>query len=164
MSMPLPTFRYHPDPLATGSVVESDAECEICCAIRGYRYAGPTFSQIIDEVEATVCPWCIDDGSAAESLEITFAEPEGWDDDVPPDVIDEVCQRTPGFHTASRPHWLDHHGDAAEFLGRLDHTALTLRGPDAVHAAKLAGAVEDTVVILFRCVDCNEFLAYVDHA
>ncbi len=160
MATPLPTFRYHPDPLATGSVVRSDAECEICCAVRGFRYAGPAFSQIVDQVEAVVCPWCIDDGSAAESLEVTFAEREGWDDDVPLDVIDEVCQRTPGFYSNKRPQWLDHHGDAAEYHGRLTKDELTAKGPDPAQAAKEAG--EGETYVLFRCTDCSDFLAYPD--
>ena len=28
MSEPLPRFVYHPDPIATGSIVESDEVCE----------------------------------------------------------------------------------------------------------------------------------------
>ncbi|WP_409994824.1 CbrC family protein [Burkholderia stabilis] len=31
--MSLPAFRYHPDPLATGSVIRSDARC-VCAAMR----------------------------------------------------------------------------------------------------------------------------------
>ncbi|WP_084910671.1 CbrC family protein [Burkholderia ubonensis] len=42
--MTLPTFRYHPDPLGTGSVVESDARCVCCGVARGYRYAGPVYA------------------------------------------------------------------------------------------------------------------------
>ncbi|WP_274521918.1 CbrC family protein [Burkholderia pyrrocinia] len=36
----LPAFRYHPDPLATGSVIRSDARCVCCGDARGYVYAG----------------------------------------------------------------------------------------------------------------------------
>ena len=32
----LPTFRYHPDPVATGAVVESDVTCVVCEKQRGY--------------------------------------------------------------------------------------------------------------------------------
>ena len=45
---PLPYFPYHPDPLATGSVVSSDIEC-VCCARRhGYTWGpdGLLFSNI----------------------------------------------------------------------------------------------------------------------
>ncbi|MCU9953286.1 CbrC family protein [Burkholderia pyrrocinia] len=35
--MSLPAFRYHPDPLATGSVIRSDARCMCCGDARGYQ-------------------------------------------------------------------------------------------------------------------------------
>jgi uncharacterized protein CbrC (UPF0167 family) len=37
----VPRFRYHPDPIATGSVVPSDATCALCSEARGYIYTGP---------------------------------------------------------------------------------------------------------------------------
>ena len=30
MAEPLPTFRYHPDPIGTGSIAPTDEECEAC--------------------------------------------------------------------------------------------------------------------------------------
>lgn len=30
MSEPLPTFKYHPDPVKSGSIQESETEC-LCC-------------------------------------------------------------------------------------------------------------------------------------
>ncbi|WP_338641840.1 CbrC family protein [Burkholderia pyrrocinia] len=38
--MSLPAFRYHPDPLATGSVIRSDARRVCCGDARGHVYAG----------------------------------------------------------------------------------------------------------------------------
>jgi len=40
--MDLPTFRYHPDPLASGSIAASDAACACCNQHRGFIYTGPT--------------------------------------------------------------------------------------------------------------------------
>lgn len=62
MSETLPAFRYHPDPVATGSVIPSNAECRICGEARGFIYTGPSYGDegLTDEV----CPWCIADGSA----------------------------------------------------------------------------------------------------
>ncbi len=34
--MDLPTFRYHPDPLATGSVEPGDTRCLRCGEVGGY--------------------------------------------------------------------------------------------------------------------------------
>ena len=41
MSDSLPTFRYHEDPLATGSIVSSPNACRRCGRQRGYIYVGP---------------------------------------------------------------------------------------------------------------------------
>jgi uncharacterized protein CbrC (UPF0167 family) len=113
--MDLPKFRYHPDPLGTGFVVQSEAVCPSCERERGYAYSGPVYA--VEEVEE-LCPWCIADGSAAEKFEAEFTD-VGWGvpDDVPMDVLDEVSLRTPGFTGWQQEHWLYHCGDAAAFLG-----------------------------------------------
>jgi len=60
--MDLPVFRYHPDPIASGSVVASAAECVCCGEARGFIYTGPAYCEA--ELEEALCPWCIADGSA----------------------------------------------------------------------------------------------------
>ncbi|MCK5338820.1 MAG: CbrC family protein, partial [Bacteroidales bacterium] len=35
MKMDLPKFKYHPDPLKSGSIVRSENECECCGKKRG---------------------------------------------------------------------------------------------------------------------------------
>jgi uncharacterized protein CbrC (UPF0167 family) len=106
--MQLPTFKYHPDPLATGSVIKSDAECVCCGEARGYVYAGPVYAE--EEYEQSICPWCIADGSAHDDLGATFTDEDGigghgeWDD-VQQDVIDEVAHRTPGFTGWQQEQW-----------------------------------------------------------
>ena len=52
--MDLPTFKYHPDPMATGSVVESGTKCVCCEQARGFIYIGPVFA-IMDYNEC-ICP------------------------------------------------------------------------------------------------------------
>jgi len=41
----LPKFKYHPDPIATGSVAESENICACCEQARGYIYSGPVYSE-----------------------------------------------------------------------------------------------------------------------
>lgn len=36
----LPEFRYHPDPVASGSIVASGATCRVCVEARGYIHCG----------------------------------------------------------------------------------------------------------------------------
>ena len=68
----LPTFRYHPDPIATGSVKVSDAVCRCCEQTRGYIYAASVYAR--DSRRDSICPWCIADGSAARKLEAMFSD------------------------------------------------------------------------------------------
>jgi uncharacterized protein CbrC (UPF0167 family) len=63
----LPRFLYHPDPIATGSVVGSPVVCSCCGQLRALTYVGPVFAE--DELEDELCPWCIADGSAAETYD-----------------------------------------------------------------------------------------------
>src|SRR5215475_3171681 len=112
----LPKFRYHPDPVATGSIVLSEKTCSCCVERRGYIYVGPVYSE--QDVEDELCPWCIADGSAAEEYEATFVDPDGignygeWDE-VEEHVIEEVSQRTPGFSGWQQERWWTHCNEAA---------------------------------------------------
>ena len=128
----LPTFRYHPDPLATGSVKASDRACRVCGRSRGYVYAGPV-RHAVEDLDNAICPWCIADGSAHAGFGAEFTDPEGvggfdygnrWDP-VPREVAEEVAYRTPGFFTWQSDRWWTHCGDAAEFLGYAGHEELT---------------------------------------
>src|SRR4051812_34567039 len=143
MPEPLPVFRYHPDPVSTGSVEESATPCRRCERARGWIYTGPVFA--IEELDDELCPWCIDDGSAAATFDADFTD-VGWGvpNDVPPEVIDEVAKRTPGFSGWQQEHWLYHCADAAAFLGQ------SLESDD------------EATAYLFRCLHCGTDLAYSD--
>src|SRR5262245_51685164 len=85
----LPTFVYHPDPVATGSIVRATLTCSCCERERAYTYAGAVFAE--EELEDELCPWCIADGSAAEKYDATFTDAT-WGDAVPAQVTDVVCR------------------------------------------------------------------------
>jgi hypothetical protein len=92
----LPKFRYHPDPVETGNIKESDNLCASCGNARGYIYTGPVFS--IDELDDCICPWCIADGNAHEKFDASFTDRDGIGDygsweDVPESVREKTCQR-----------------------------------------------------------------------
>ena len=124
---PLPSFRYHADPVATGSVVPSDNECVCCEQARGYIYTGPVYSE--DDHEDDICPWCIADGSAHQKLGVEFTDAAGvggygdWDD-VPTAVSDEVACRTPGFTGWQDAKWFTCCKDGACFIGRAGYKEL----------------------------------------
>ena len=91
----LPAFRYHPDPIASGSVVASTKECRSCEKVRGFIYTGPTYSD--EELDDALCPWCIADGGASQKFEATFVDSEAFTGDASEEVMRTICERTPGF-------------------------------------------------------------------
>ena len=99
--MELPRFKYHPDPVATGSVVESDQSCLSCGRSRGYIYQGPVYAE--SDLANAICPWCIADGSAHEKYDAEFVDAAGVGDygswePVSSSIREEVSFRTPGFN------------------------------------------------------------------
>lgn len=165
----LPFFRFHPDPLATGSVVRSTETCARCGVARGFIYDGTAFSR--GEM-GLVCPWCIADGSAAQGFDVDFTylnEPPGA---VPDPSLDELLHRTPGFIGWQQAQWMIHCGEVAAFLGRAgwdDVQAL----PGAADCIRAEGWPEEDqlpylhadgnmTAYLFRCLHCGTGLAYVD--
>jgi len=111
----LPPFRYHPDPLATGSFEARGGVCKSCGLQRNIMYVGPVYSRFPD-IRGNVCPWCIADGSAHEKFACTFVDDFPLKD-LPQAIILEVTTRTPGFASWQQDEWLSHCGDACAFLG-----------------------------------------------
>src|SRR5215831_19917718 len=88
----LPTFRYHPDPIATGSVKQSDKECRSCEQARGYIYTASVYAE--DDLDEQICPWCIADGSAAEKFDATFCDASPLASaGLKKEIVDEVTRR-----------------------------------------------------------------------
>ena len=140
MSGALPEFAYHPDPVATGSVERSDAECVACGRARGWIYRGPVYAA--DELADSLCPWCIADGTAASRFDAEFTDVGDAPDGVPGEVVETIARRTPGFTGWQQEHWLYHCGDGAVFMG----------------TSEAAGET----AYRFRCRHCGTGLAYTD--
>jgi uncharacterized protein CbrC (UPF0167 family) len=176
-----PRFKYHPDPVATGSIEPSQAECACCGQARGYIYVGPVYGE--GDFDSQICPWCIADGSAHETLDVSFHDEEAvggygdWDE-VPESVIEEVCHRTPGFIAWQQERWWTHCGDAAEFLGRAGCEELNRAGKQAIAAIRESAGIDDDdeweaffesldrddspAAYLFRCSKCGRMGGYSD--
>ncbi|MEX0716026.1 MAG: CbrC family protein [Planctomycetaceae bacterium] len=179
--MPLPIFKYHPDPVATGHVVESDTECACCGEVRGFIYDGPVYA--IEEYDRCICPWCIADGSAHDKLDASFTDEVGiggggrWEE-VSEEIIQEVAYRTPGFCGWQQEQWWTHCGDAAQFIGRAGRTELNDLGPQAIAAVQTSAGLSDgpewdeffaaldkdgsPTAYMFRCTKCGRLGAYQD--
>ena len=111
----LPKFKYHPDPIATGSVKESDEICDCCNQKRGFVYTSTLYSA---EEVGTICPWCIADGSAAKKYDGMFSDDYPLvDEGLSEDIINEVVHRTPGFSSWQQEVWLACCDDACAYHG-----------------------------------------------
>lgn len=179
--MSLPRFTYHPDPLATGSIIASPTVCVSCHQARGYVYTGPVYAE--EEYDAQICPWCIADGSASARLDASFTDDEGiggggeWDD-VPEAVVEEVARRTPGFSAWQQEQWWTHCGDAGQFIGRAGQGELQALGAGAIAAIQDSAGLDDgpqwdhffgalrkdgsPTAYMFRCRHCGELGGYQD--
>jgi uncharacterized protein CbrC (UPF0167 family) len=126
-----PPFRYHPDPVATGSFQPSDGPCPYCGVDRGVQYVGPIYA--IEELDPP-CPLCIADGSLAERFDASFTDGstlEGLD----PAIVREVMTRTPGYSSWQSEHWPTHCADAAAYLGPMGYDDLRA-DPEATAAIR----------------------------
>src|SRR5262249_30460860 len=178
--MDLPKFKYVPDPVALGVIVESGAECPCCAKSRGYAYTGIVFAD--KEYENCICPWCIADGSAHEKLGVTFIDDDAvggygaWDE-VPEAVVAEITERTPVFSSWQSTQWWTHCGDAAQFLGAVGRKELEAFGSDAVAGIRTNSELEESAwedvypqldrqgsptAYLFRCSKCGKFGGFWD--
>jgi uncharacterized protein CbrC (UPF0167 family) len=178
-SEPLPRFQYHPDPIATGSIEVSGRTCDVCLRPRGFLYAGPVYTSRADE--ASLCPWCIADGSAASQLAAQFTDTGPGLQEAPPKVIKEVLTRTPGFMGWQQEQWPGHCSDAAVYLGRvgaaelgeLPAAAIEVLRQEARSWGGWTGPAVDEYLAslsadgmptgyLFQCRHCDAYLGYSD--
>ena len=114
--MELPKFKYHPDPISTGAIKESNKLCECCKKTRGYIYTSSFYAK--EEVDESICPWCIADGSAAQKFDGIFSDDYPLQEaGVSEKVISEVCERTPGYDSWQQAVWQVHCHTACEFHG-----------------------------------------------
>lgn len=177
--MDFPSFKYHPDPLGTGSIIASDQRCQVCRQARGYIYTAGIDS--VRDLES-VCPWCIHDGAAHIIFNAEFTDPRSvgghgeWEA-VPPEVVQEVAFRTPGFAGWQLERWFTHCGDAAAFLGPMGRMELEGLGEEAVDVIRRESGLEDgewdeyfgrmdrhsgPTAYLFRCLRCGRLGGYSD--
>jgi len=177
----LPTFKYHPDPIATGSVqADSDVECMSCEQVRGYIYMGPVYTPQDVDLDEHLCPWCIANGTATEKFDASFNNC-GNLEDITEEMAEEIEDRTPGFIAWQDSQWLSCCGDGAAFLGLAGAKELRKNFPKAIPGVMeclkedygLEGEElteffdsldkeDQPTAYVFQCLHCKAFLAYVD--
>jgi hypothetical protein len=155
----LPVFKYHPDPVTSGSIIVSDGKCQACNEHRGFIYTGAVYSE--HDLDDTLCPWCIFDGAAHKIFGAEFVDPKAvgdygrWDS-VPRSVIEEVCYRTPSFIGWQQERWFTHCGDAAEFVAPVGAVELQNLDPSLRRAiAEESGFTGDESALYMESLDRN---------
>ena len=174
----LPHFAYHPDPVRTGVLEESDTTCRACRRARGWIYTGPVYAT--DELDRAFCPWCIADGSAARAFDAEFTDAHPLlEQGLPAAVVEEVTRRTPGYVSWQQEFWPAHCGDACECHGDLPRKDLAQ--VDAETRAWLCAQLQietdaewealvrayepggQPAIYLFRCRRCGARRYHVDY-
>ena len=177
----LPTFKYHPDPVATGSFEATEITCISCGQTRPYCYVGSVYAEA--DLEGKVCPWCISSGLAHDKFGAEFTDIDAIGDydpaiSLPIEVMEEVANRTPGFNGWQQERWLTHCGDACAFLGPAGKIELKASGEqellDSIRAdarmselefrayfEKLDKQIAPTAYV-FRCLHCGLYSGYSD--
>lgn len=178
----LPTFRYHPDPVTTGSLTTSDRACRCCGRKRGYIYTGPVYAE--EELENALCPWCIADGSAHEKFSAEFTDAASVGDQgewpaVDDGIVETVSWQTPGFSGWQQERWFTCCDDAGAFLGPMGRADLEKLGAEAIAVIREESGYPDgeweeyftdlnrdfgPTAYLFRCLHCGRLGGYSDFA
>lgn len=122
----LPRFKYFVDPVKAGSFRKSDEPCDCCGKARGWLFDGVMYRENNDEPR--VCPWCIADGSAADTLHVSFNTIEHEVSDVD---REEIEKRTPAFVSMQDLYWLACCGEPCVFRGHAQYKELTEVWPEA---------------------------------
>jgi uncharacterized protein CbrC (UPF0167 family) len=176
----LPPFRFHPDPLTTGSFEPSWDPCRCCGKAAGFLYAGPVYSEL--DLDLALCPWCIADGSAATRFGATYVDPDsignyGTWDPVSDALRREVATRTPGFSGWQQERWWTHCSMPAAFLGPAGFHQLIGDWADAVPAIQRDAELrsddwpsyfaslhldEGPTAYVFQCLQCGSLGGYTD--
>lgn len=177
--MDLPVFKYHPDPLLSGSIEKSKEECVCCERPRGYIYTGSTYCE--EDLERVICPWCISDGSAHAKYDATFVDEAVFPEDIPVVAVKEITQRTPGYSAWQSEQWLCCCLDAMAFLEPVGVAEIRLRYPK-LEKDVLAGMIKDLslshvaakqmleslkrdagpTAYVFQCLHCHSYQTFVD--
>lgn len=178
--MNFPSFKYHPDPIASGSVEAREITCACCGEVKEYVYVGPVYAEA--DLEEAICPWCISTGLAHDKFGAEFTDIDAIGDysitSIPMGVREEIAFRTPGFNGWQQERWLVHCDDANAFLGPAgrhelealaDHGLIdSLRADSGMDESNFREYLDTMnkqtgpTAYVFRCLHCGQYKGYSD--
>ena len=176
--LPIPTFKYYPDPNKNKSIIKKTHVCECCEKTKDYLYVAGIYAE---EEILEICPWCIKDGSAASKWGGTFQDVYDVPAGVPQSIVEEVITRTPGYLSWQGNRWLFSKTDALLFHGTVIGSELLKEGDSnkiqtildvlnnfcghwKMADIKKLDIDEVPSVYLFQDMETNEYRAYADLA
>lgn len=177
MKKELPFFKYHPDPLKTGTFETNETVvCDCCGKETDIYYSGPFYS--VEDVEY-LCPECIANGEASKKFDGDFIDiyfGEVSDEK----KIDELIHRTPSYCGWQQEIWVTHCDDFCAFLGYVGAKELKEMGvleeviENGSPEFNAEWSEEQTEIIkkmvngghaqgyLFKCLHCGKHFLYYD--
>ena len=168
----LPHFPYHPDPLATGSLVEGEAKvCPSCGKESNIYY--DLMPYCIDNIK-NLCPFCIANGLAAEKFDAEFFQDAEGQGELDPEKDQLLFCQTPGYSSWQGENWLSCCQDYCAYLGTVGTRELKAMGIAEQVLADYEERgeyqdIEEYLVkdgslcgYLFRCLHCQKYQIGVD--
>lgn len=182
--MELPQFKYNPNAYKIGIFEEEKGICSICDKERTIRYVSSFYS--IEEPNY-ICPWCIQDGSAAKKYDGNFndyASIEGivLDEDsfqvrsmlISEKTMIEITKKTPSYISWQQQVWLVHCNEPCFFIDYADNKTIQPLWEELKDDIenKIGMDIEliknhltkngSLVGYLFQCVKCGQHRLHVD--
>ena len=168
----LPHFPYHPDPLATGSLVEGEAKvCPSCGKESNIYY--DLMPYCIDNIK-NLCPFCIANGLAAKKFDAEFVQDAEGRGELDPEKDQLLFCQTPGYSSWQGENWLSCYQDYCAYLGTVGTRELKAMGiaeqvlADYEERGEYQDIEEHLVKdeslcgYLFRCLHCQKYQIWVD--
>ena len=168
----LPFFKYHPDPLETGSFEEGEEKICPCCGNKSKVYYS-SFPYCSENVEY-ICPTCISNGEAARKFDAEFVQNAEWHGENDKEKDDELFHRTPGYMSWQGEYWLSCCDDYCAYMGTVGTRELKAMNiaDEVIGEYVQRGAFEDIEEYLvkdgpmcgylFKCLHCGKYHLWVD--
>jgi len=168
----LPFFKYHPDPLETGSFEEGEEKICPCCGNKSKVYYS-SFPYCSENVEY-ICPTCISNGEAARKFDAEFVQNAEWHGENDKEKDDELFHRTPGYMSWQGEYWLSCCDDYCAYMGTVGTRELKAMdiADEVIEEYVQRGAFEDIgeylvkdgpmCGYLFKCIHCGKYHLWVD--
>ena len=168
----LPFFKYHPDPLETGSFEEGEEKICPCCGNKSKVYYS-SFPYCSENVEY-ICPTCISNGEAARKFDAEFVQNAEWHGELDMEKNDELFHRTPGYMSWQGEYWLSCCDDYCAYMGTVGTRELKAMdiADEVIEEYVQRGAFEDIgeylvkdgpmCGYLFKCLHCGKYHLWVD--